>query len=253
MNILTETDGDGLLVVTLNDPARRNPVGHAMRHALLQALTAAEADDAVRAVVLTGAGGHFSSGGDIADQSERSLSRQRDRMATVRDLMLRMVRFSKPLAAAVEGWAVGGGLSLAMACPIVVASGEARFVSGFNRIGLVPDMGLLATLPLRIGPARARRLLLSNRVVEADEALATGMVDELAQPGQAQALAGKLALAEAAIAPLARQFTIDWFARDVASALEYEQQIQPILLNSADAIEGRAAFHDKRQPRFQGR
>lgn len=252
MSIRTESKGDGLLVITLNEPDRRNPVGHAVRTALVHALSRAEADDGVRAVVLTGAGGHFSAGGDIRDQGQRSLSQHRERFATIKDLVGRMTGFSKPLAAAVEGWAAGGGFALALACPTVVAARDARFVTSFTKIGLIPDMGLLATLPARIGPARARRIMLSNRPVDAGEALTLGIADELADPGDAVRLAGALALEEAAGAPLPRQLITDWFARDIAAALDYEQQNQPTLLNSSDAAEGRAAFREKRTPRFTG-
>lgn len=252
MTITKSRKDDGLLIVTLSEPARRNPVGHATRLALLAHLAEAEADDAVRAVVLTGAGGHFSAGGDIRDQGERSIAAHRDRFATIRDLVLRMVRLSKPLVAAVEGWAAGGGFALAMACPTIIASRQARFTASFTKIGLIPDMGLLATLPARIGPARARQMILDNRVVEAPEAQALGMSDQLCASGEALDRASAIARLQAEAAPLPRQFIIDWFARDVAAALDYEQTIQPALLNSLDAAEGRAAFRDKRTPRFRG-
>ncbi|XDA97913.1 enoyl-CoA hydratase/isomerase family protein [Sulfitobacter sp. LCG007] len=252
MTIETRKDEDGLLVITLNEPGRRNPVGHAARQALVAALSEASSDDAVRAVVLTGAGGHFSAGGDIRDQGERSLGAHRERFAVIADMVSRMVRFPKPLVAAVEGWAAGGGFALALACPTVVAARDARFVASFTRIALMPDLGLLSTLPARIGPARARRLILSNRVVGAEEAETLGIVDALAEPGDALAAASALALEEAAGPALARQFILDWFARDLSAALEYEQALQPMLLNSADAAEGRAAFAEKRPPRFRG-
>nr|WP_319249048.1 enoyl-CoA hydratase/isomerase family protein [uncultured Celeribacter sp.] len=252
MGIDVQNREGGVCILTLNEPERRNPVGHGTRVALVQALSQAESDPAVRAVVLTGAGGNFSAGGDIRDQRDRSISEHRDRFAVIRDLVLRMTRFSKPLVAAVEGWAAGGGFALALACPTIVASENARFVTSFTKIGLIPDMGLLATLPARIGPARTRRLLLTNRVVSAPEALALGIVDEQAQSGTALDLACKFALEEAAGAMLPRHFIVDWFARDIAEALDYEQSLQPGLINSADAAEGRAAFAEKRPPWFRG-
>ncbi|MBY8975901.1 enoyl-CoA hydratase/isomerase family protein [Rhodobacteraceae bacterium NNCM2] len=253
MTITTESRDGGLLIITLNEPERRNPLGHPVRQALVRALSEAEADDAVRAVVLTGAGGHFSVGGDIRDQAERSIAVQRERFATVKDMVGRMVRFSKPLVGAVEGWAAGGGFALAMACPTIVASREARFIASFTKIGLIPDMGLLATLPARIGPAKARRLILTNPKIEATDGLAMGLVDELSEPGEAVDVASALALQDAEGAPLPRQFVTDWFARDLDAALDYELAIQPILLNSADAAEGRAAFFEKRPAQFKGR
>ena len=143
MGIDVQNREGGVCILTLNEPERRNPVGHGTRVALVQALSQAESDPAVRAVVLTGAGGNFSAGGDIRDQRDRSISEHRDRFAVIRDLVLRMTRFSKPLVAAVEGWAAGGGFALALACPTIVASENARFVTSFTKIGLIPDMGLL--------------------------------------------------------------------------------------------------------------
>ncbi|SNT76636.1 enoyl-CoA hydratase/isomerase family protein [Paracoccus seriniphilus] len=252
MSIDTQKGDDGVLVITLNEPDRRNPVGHATRQNLLAVLAEAGADDSVRAVVLTGAGGHFSAGGDIRDQGERSLAAHRARFAVISDLVSRMARFPKPLVAAVEGWAAGGGFSLAMACPTVVASRDARFVASFTKIALMPDLGLLSTLPARVGPARARRLILTNRVVGAPEAHELGIVDELADVGGALDTAVALVLEEAEGPAMARQFIVDWFARDLSPALEYEQAVQPMLINSADAAEGRAAFAEKRPPQFRG-
>ena len=252
MSIETQKGEDGLVVITLNEPDRRNPIGHAARQALGEALSAAATDDAVRAVVLTGAGGHFSAGGDIRDQGQRSLGAHRERFAVIGDVVTRMARFPKPLVAAVEGWAAGGGFALALACPLVVASRDAKFVASFTKIALMPDLGLLSTLPARIGAAKARRLILSNRVVAAPEAETLGIVDELADAGKALRVASTLALQEAQGPAMARQAILDWFARDLAAALEYEQAMQPILLNSADAAEGRAAFAEKRPPQFRG-
>lgn len=253
MSVDADLRDNGLLIITFNEPKYRNPMGHAGRQELLVHLTDAENNPDVRAVVLTGADGNFSAGGDIRDQKERSISQHRERFALARDVVMRLARFSKPVVAAVEGWAAGAGLGLALACPTIVASREARFVTAFTKIGLIPDMGLFATLPVRIGAPLSRRLLLSNRVVEGPEALDVGLVDELADAGDAVRLAGEIALVEADCAPLARQSIIDWFARDIGEALEYEQSVQPGLLNSADAAEGRAAFAEKRAPKFSGR
>ncbi|WP_174803071.1 enoyl-CoA hydratase/isomerase family protein [Martelella limonii] len=252
MSIETKPGEEGLLVITLNEPERRNPIGHAARKALLAVLSDAAGDDAVRAVVLTGAGGHFSAGGDIRDQGERSLGVHRERFAVIGDMITRMARFPKPLVAAVEGFAAGGGFALALACPTIVAARDARFVASFTKIALMPDMGLLSTLPARIGKAKARQLILSNRVVSGEEAERIGLVDQLTDPGDVLAAASALALAEASGPAMPRQFVLDWFARDLAEALEYEQALQPILINSADAAEGRAAFAEKRTPRFRG-
>ncbi|CAM4003814.1 enoyl-CoA hydratase/isomerase family protein [Palleronia rufa] len=253
MGVTTRLRDGALMVITLDEPERRNPLGHSVRLGIVDALSAAEGDDAVRGVVLRRAGGHFSVGGDIRDRGTRSIADHRERFARVREMVARMVRFSKPLVAAVEGWAAGGGFAVAIACPTVVASRDARFTAGFTRIGLVPDMGLLATLPARIGAARARHLILSNAQIGAEDAAAMGLVDGLADPGDAEKTALAAADDQARAAPLPRRFVLDWFAQGVDAALEYERQIQPFLLNSDDAAEGRAAFFEKRPPRFRGR
>ena len=121
MSIDIETDSDGLRTITLNEPDRRNPIAHLGRTELRAAFGDAAADESVRAVVLTGAGGNFSAGGDIRDQGERSLGAHRERFAVIADMVTRMAGFPKPLVAAVEGWAAGGGFALALACPAVVA------------------------------------------------------------------------------------------------------------------------------------
>ncbi|WP_185803889.1 enoyl-CoA hydratase/isomerase family protein [Pontivivens nitratireducens] len=253
MTVKTDIRDTGVMVITLNQPERRNPIGHEVRRAIVAALSQAEGDDTIRAVVLTGAGGQFSAGGDVRDQRDRSMAEQRERFACVKDMVERMVRFSKPLVSAVEGWAAGGGFSVAVACPTVVAARDAKFVTSFTKVGLIPDMGLLGTLPARVGPARARRIILNNRPIGAEDALAIGIVDEVAEAGGALELACTIAAQEAAGAPLPRQFINDWFARDVSAALDYEHSLQPILLNSADAAEGRAAFLEKRAPNYKGR
>lgn len=244
---------DGLLVLTLNEPERRNPVGHAVRQRMVEHLSQAERDSAVRAVILTGAGGHFSTGGDIRDQKAVSnIVEARDRFSVMKDLVGRMVRFPKPLVAAVEGWAAGGGFALALACETVVAAQTARFVSSFGKIGLIPDMGLLATLPARIGAARAQRIFLTSATLDAQEGHRLGFVDELVGEGEALTAARAIARAAAETAPLARTYVKDFYAADVDRALEFERQIQPTLMLSADAVEGRAAFFEKRPPVFRG-
>jgi 2-(1,2-epoxy-1,2-dihydrophenyl)acetyl-CoA isomerase len=251
---LRESREDGVLILTLDEPARRNPIGHAVRQALLARLIAAETEAETRAVVLTGAGGHFSAGGDIRDQAGvETVAAARPRFVLIAELVSRMVRYPKPLVAAVEGWAAGGGFSLALACETVVASESARFAASFGAIGLIPDLGLLATLPARIGAARAQRMILSGARLDAARALELGVVDQLAPAGEALAAACAVARAAAEAAPLPRALVKDFLAAEVDRALEFELRVQPFLMLSADAAEGRAAFFEKRPPVFVGK
>lgn len=172
---------DGVLTITLNRPAHRNALDLAMRQELGQAIVEARDDPDVAALVLTGAGRAFCSGGDIRSQiaSPRSLFASRTRLRSV-DLWLRdLLGFPKPVVAAVDGAASGGGFPLAMAADIVLATDEAVFGATFGRIGLVPDMSTLYLLPRSIGMQRAKDVLFSARPISAREALRLGIVHRL--------------------------------------------------------------------------
>jgi len=178
--VLADRDG-AVLTLTLNAPARRNALSVAMRRALAEALE--EADRSVRVVILTGAGEHFCSGGDLSGMAVTRLAEGRERMREAHHLIRLMVTARFPIIAAVEGWCAGAGISLACAADHVVAGAGARFVASFGRVGLLPDLGLLHTLPARIGGARARELLLFGETVDAARAEAIGLVDRVVAAG----------------------------------------------------------------------
>lgn len=250
--VLDRDSRDGVLVLTLNEPGRRNPLTQEIKEGLFQALTSALTDEAVRAVVLTGAGGNFCAGGDLATLGTETVAGARERMMRNDDLIRRMVRYPKPLYAAVEGWAAGAGLSLALACDGIVAGQGARFLASFVRVGLIPDLGMLGSLPARVGPALARRMMLSAEPLDAAAAHSAGLLEEVTADGAALDRAVELARAAAGRAPLPQFHVKDFLARAVDEALDYEALIQPLLLASQDAAEGRAAFFDKRAPQFKG-
>jgi 2-(1,2-epoxy-1,2-dihydrophenyl)acetyl-CoA isomerase len=160
----------------------------------------------------------------------------------------------KPVVAAIEGFAVGAGAGLAILADTVVAAEGATLGFPFFRVGLVPDYGLLFTLSRRIGEAKARQYLLYAKMVEAKEAVAVGLADELAPRGGAEALARERAKALAAMPPYAfaaakRQL---WLApQSLEAALEAEALAQAACFTTADFAEGRAAFRDKRPPSFR--
>ena len=251
---MIETTRDaGVQILTITDPDRRNPIGHPVRQMLAGALADAANDANVGAVVITGAGGHFSAGGDIAEMGTATFAESRNRFAVMKDLTSSMMRFPKPLIAAVEGWAAGAGFSTALACETIVAANTARFVASFAKIGLLPDMGMLATLPARIGVGRAQQIMLNPAPVDAIRAEAIGIVDHLTDPGEALPTAVSLARTAMQAAPMPRAYIRDFLARQVDEALEYERQMQPLLGRSADSAEGRTAFLEKRTPVFKGR
>lgn len=247
---------DGILVVSLDGPDRRNALGVQTRHDLTDAVEDANADPAVRAVVLTGAGGHFCAGGDLSARFEPGRL-NRERMHGANDAIRAIVRSAKPVVAAVDGVAYGVGVSLAVACDLVVASESARFCTPFTGVGLTGDGGLHHLLPRRVGLARARRLILTGEVLDVATAVGWGLVDSVAA-GDESALDVALHTGEqlARRAPLAVAATKQLLARADTSLdemLDAELAAQVRLMESADFAEGRDAFFAKRPPVFTGR
>ena len=251
--VLARRDGP-VTTITLNRPNRANAIDMATRLRLLAALRAAMEDETSRALVLTGTGRHFCSGGDLRDMT-RDRGVAASRMDVLGDVARAVVNGPKPVVAAVEGSAYGAGLSLAAACDYVVCSDDARFCSSFGRVGLLPDAGLLWTLPRRVGAGRARAMMLSGTVVSATTALAWGLADSVAPPGAALGAALSVAGAMARHAPATSSHTKRILALDPMSLealLHLEREAQVELLGTQDFEEGRAAFFDRRDPTFTG-
>jgi 2-(1,2-epoxy-1,2-dihydrophenyl)acetyl-CoA isomerase len=243
-------------VLTLDDPARRNALSLQMREELNTALYEAMEDPACRAVVLTGAGGYFCAGGDPSSMPVDDPAAGYARLGVLAEVVTSLVQGPKPVVAAVAGPAFGSGLSLAAACDYVVAEPAARFCASFGRVGLIADGGLMWTLPRRVGPARARALLLRGTVLDSETAYGYGLVDERSAPEQQLALAVERATELAAGPPLATAATKALTAGqpvDLAGLLAAEAGTQVHLFGSADFQEGRDALRDRRPPRFQGR
>ncbi|MBV9510023.1 MAG: enoyl-CoA hydratase/isomerase family protein [Caulobacteraceae bacterium] len=243
-------------VLTLSYPARRNAVSMRMRAELLEALTAILADDGCRAVVLTGDGAHFCSGGDITSFAGVTPAAGRQRMFRIHQILRLLIAGPKPVVAAVEGAAFGAGCSIAAACDVVVAAEDAKFSCPFNRFALAPDWGGGWTLPNRMGVGRAKLFMLTGRAFGAPEAERLGLVDQLAPCGQA--LNTALAIAEDITrgAPLSNEVVKALLARGhgaLEEALAAEADVQGVLYGTEDYNEGYAAFLEKRPPQFTGR
>ncbi len=255
--VLVRTESrDGLTIVTLDNPTLRNALSRPLLLQLVDVLEALRVDEACRAVVLTGVGGHFCSGGDVSGMSaQRTLPMGRERMVVAHRIVRLLTGMGKPVVAAVEGYAAGAGFSLALATDQVVGSATAKFVSSFAKVNLLPDLGLLWTLPQRIGLARARRLILSARVVAADEALAIGLIDEKVDEGAALARACEVAREMSAHGPIAGALVKAAYARGIGAledALACELDNQAALYLTQDHREAVAAFLEKRAPVFRG-
>lgn len=250
--MLIETRDGATAILTLDYPERRNALAMPMRQRLVDALEAIEADRALRAIVITGAGGTFSAGGDISGMDVADLAAGRERFRLTHRLVRLLIKGGKPVIAAVEGWCVGAGLSVAMCCDTVVAAEDARFAAGFGKIGLVADLGLLHTLPARVGQGRARQVLLYGEPLGTAHATAIGMADHVVPSGTAlQAALARAALFHAA-APLPVAMTRQHLAAGLDAALDWEREAQSTLFLTADHAEGKAAFLAKRPPVFRG-
>jgi enoyl-CoA hydratase/carnithine racemase len=251
MRLIEERDGP-VLVLTLDNPARRNALSPPLRAAMERVLDQAEGDRTIRAIVVTGSGGTFCSGGDLSAMEVGGPLQGRERLRPAHQLIRFLVAGSKPVVAAVEGWAAGAGLSLACACDTVVAAEDARFMAAFGKVGLMADLGLPHTLPNRVGLARARQILLYGEPIAAEEALRIGLVDHVVPAGQALAKALERARILAQQAPAAVALTKQLLAEGLDRALEQEKHFQSLLFLSADHAEGKAAFFAKRAPNFTG-
>jgi enoyl-CoA hydratase/carnithine racemase len=260
---VTETAGgtvrierlDSVAVVTIDYPERRNALSMTLREVLIDGLGALMEDPTCRAIVLTGAGGHFSSGGELTSMEGMAAVAARERVRRLQRLVRIIMTGPKPVIAAVEGWAVGAGVSVVASCDIVVAASDSRFSCPFAKVGLIPDTGAVYVLPLRMGLGRARLLMLTGDAIDAATAERQGLVEILADPGSALDQALAIARRVAANAPLSLAFTKSLLARlpgGLEDLLRAEADAQAVLFTTADFAEGRAAILEKRKPAFGG-
>lgn len=177
---------NGVGTMTLNRPAKMNAISQNMfDHDLPDMVARVEADESIRVLILTGAGGNFCSGADIgrmAGASPKSPEERSEGLRRTLDWIYRLVNLDRPVIAAVDGVAFGGGFSLALTADIILATPRARFCQVFGRIGLIPDMGSAYLLPRVVGPRRAKELALTARSIAVDEAQALGIVQAVHEP-----------------------------------------------------------------------
>lgn len=251
--VLLERAGE-VAVLTLNRPQKRNALGQELLGRLTGLVADCEADPSCRAVVLTGAGGAFCAGGDISEMRPRSAIDRRQNLHRFHALARMLAHASKVYVAAVDGPASGAGFSIAMLCDMVVTSSSAAFSAAFARVGLMPDVALLWSLPNRIGAARAKQVMLSGERIDAARALQMGISDAVAGPDGvvADAVAAARKLCQGA--PLATAIIKAAFARAPAridDVLAMELDGQPLLATTGDHAEGVAAFRERRPPVFK--
>lgn len=253
--VLVEHRG-AVAVLTLNFPRRRNALCRQMRLQLQEQLEELNGSPSVRAIVIRGAGGHFCAGGDITEMRKRTLAEARHSFELVHTLFRLLAGGPKPIVAAVDGVAMGAGLSIASLADYVVATPQARFGTSFVRMGLMPDVGGLWGLSQKLGPTKARELIGLARQFDGKRAMDLGLVNELAEPQDVHDRALAVADEYATLPPLASAFVRAAFAQgclSVEQTIRLEQDLGTVLSCSEDHAEAAAAFLEKRAPNFTGR
>ncbi len=241
--------------LTLDNPAARNALSPEIRDALAEAVTDIKRRSDIRAVVLTGAGGHFCAGGDLRNIAGAALDNQgwHARLHSVHEWLHDLITLDRPVISAVDGAAFGAGFGLALAADYVVGTPRTRLCVSFLRVGLVPDFGVFYTLPRIVGPQRAKELMLSAREVGADEALRLGLVAELQPPELLQARTQAIAASFVHASPVAVSLIKRAVAcgGDIATQLELEASAQTLAMGTAGHRDAVQDFLAKRPARFQ--
>jgi 2-(1,2-epoxy-1,2-dihydrophenyl)acetyl-CoA isomerase len=251
MSVQVDRPAPGVARIRIDRPEARNAIDAGVRAGLKAALAGARGDAEVRSLVIGGAGGMFSAGGDLPSLVRLDEAAAYQRLCDGHEVVAMLWSFPKPVVAAVERFAIGAGAGLALLADRVIMGESARFGFPFARLGLVPDWGLSATLPRRIGAEPAARLFAEAAMVGAAQALDLGIADQVAADGAVMTDALDCAAQLAKTAPEAFAKTKLRLRGDVAALqLEREARDQAACLASAAFAEGYAAFRDKREPKF---
>jgi len=250
---------DNVAYITLNRPEAANSINLELAKELMYATMHCIYEPAIRAVVLTGAGSMFCSGGDLksfSTQGENLPYHLRELTTYLHVAISRLTRMDLPVIAAVNGSAAGAGMPLALACDIVIAAESASFTMAYTRIGLTPDGSSTYFLPRLVGLNRALELVLTNRVLSAQEALEWGMVTRVVPdadlPAQAHALAAQLAAGPTRALGLSKRLLRGSYTETLETQMERESQGIASMAYTTDAGEGITAFLNKRTAAFRG-
>lgn len=250
---------DGILTVRLNRPDKLNAYTRHMGSELNDAFVKADADDNVRAVVVTGEGRGFCAGADISPENNIFANSEAAGLAPRGEYAMAIYRSRKPFIAAVNGAAIGAGLTMTLPMDFRIGADSAKFGFTFNKLGLVPELASSWFLPRIVGMGQAMRWCYSGRVFGAQEALDAGLIDEMVPAGDVYERACELARELVAdSAPVAIALTRQMFWRLSAASspeevLEIDRAFINVLETTPDVVEGVAAFMEKRKPRFPGR
>jgi 2-(1,2-epoxy-1,2-dihydrophenyl)acetyl-CoA isomerase len=258
--VLLEERSGAVLTLRMNRPDKLNALNVELGRALVQSILHAGQDPAVRAIVITGAGRAFSAGGDIGLLRElrmRNAAKELEPLLVAgKDICVAIASMPKPVIAAVNGPAAGGGMNLALAADMRIASDQARFAESFAQIGLYPDFGGTYFLPRIVGHALASELFYTAEILSAQDALRMGIVNHVYPAAQFEEETKKLAerMASGAILPFRdlKHATVGNDRKGLEAALDEEIRLQIHCFQSEDCLEGLNAFIEKRKPNFRG-
>ena len=253
--ILYEVDGP-MALVTINRPERHNAISLATLDELRSAVAAAADDAAVKAITITGAGGRaFASGSDLSEVIERDFRKALEPI--VQGLAEQLERTPKPTIAAIDGICMGGGLEVALGCDLRIATPTSRFATPEGKLGIIPGGGATARLPRIVGRGWAMEMMLMGDPVDAERALAIGLVTRLVAKEELIPEARRMADHLARFAPFVprtmKAMVHFGMEASLAGALMLEKYAQGALVQTEDKQEGISAFLEKREPQFKGR
>ncbi|WP_454625262.1 enoyl-CoA hydratase/isomerase family protein [Bradyrhizobium cenepequi] len=251
--VIVEHHGD-VALVRLNRPRTRNALDPDVKSGLETAIPVLMDDSAVRCLVITGTDDAFCAGGDLNNMNDRGAPSVRARMHRSYIWSQRILSGEKPVVAAVNGAAAGAGFSLALLCDIAVVADTAYFRAAFPGLGAVPDLGLALTLPRSIGSARAKDILLTNRRIDAAEAVSIGIAKRVVTAAslveEAMKLAAELAAGPATSFGLTKMLLNNAYG-SINDFFATEAMAQAVAFGSREFAEGVSAFHAKRKPDFK--
>lgn len=258
--VLLEERNGAVLTLRLNRPEKLNALNIELGRALVHSLLHATQDSSVRAIVMTGAGRGFCAGGDLSllrDLRVRNAGKELESLLVAgKDICLAIASMPKPVIAAVNGPAAGGGMNLALAADIRIASDQAKFAESFAQLGLYPDFGGTYSLPRIVGPTLASELFYTAEIISADDALRLGIVSHVYPTAQFEAETRKLAERMANAPPIAlgdvKHAMLGNGRKALEAALDEEIRLQLHCFQSEDCLEGLNAFIEKRKPNFRG-
>ncbi|NEZ42820.1 enoyl-CoA hydratase [Paenibacillus alvei] len=255
--VLVSNRGNGIVLITLNRPEAANSLSIKMLEQLRDAAAACKLDRTVRCIVITGTGEKaFCAGADLKERAGMDMNQVRRTVSFIRETINEVEALPQPVIAAMNGAAVGGGMEVALACDIRIASTTATFALAETSLGIIPGAGGTQRLPRLIGKGRAKELIFTARKIDAEEARNIGLVEAVSPPefllDKALEMAGRI-VRNAPIAVTQAKFAIDkGMEVELNTGLAIEQHAYEATIPTKDRLEGLQAFKEKRPPIFKG-